>query len=295
MIDLHTHTTCSDGRASVGELLDEAQRIGLSVLSITDHNTIEAYRLLKDPALRGRFSGAILSGVEFTTTYNGEVIEVLGYGFDPEIMSRLMEGRVYPFEEKQRREYVLIRDQYRKIGVRFDEEGVVYDPTKNSSRYGFQEEIARYPENERFFLDKEDMTSRKGFTRNEVYNPKSPLYVDESSLFLSLKDTVDIIHRAGGRAFLAHVYLYTPAIADSLIQMLDQYPLDGLECFYSAFTPEQRKDLVELCRRRGLYMSGGSDYHGPAKGEDNLMLEKQQKLRMDEQAVLRWVPAGGNI
>ena len=292
MIDLHTHTTCSDGRAGVGELLDEAQRIGLSMLSITDHNTIEAYRQLKDPALRSRFSGPILTGVEFTTTYNGEVIEVLGYGFEPEVLQPLMEGRVYPFEEKQRREYVLIRDRYRQIGVRFDERGVVYDPTTNSSRHGFQKEIARYPENERFFLDKEDMTSRKGFTRNEVYNPKSPLYVDESSLFLSLGDTISMIHEAGGLAFLAHVHIYTPAIAGDLIRMLDDYPLDGLECFYSAFTPRQIQELTELCTQRGLYMSGGSDYHGPAKGEDNLMLEKQAKLHMDEQTVLRWAARG---
>lgn len=71
MIDIHTHTTYSDGSFSVKELLEEAERTGLSLLSITDHNTIQAYQELDNANTRNLFSGFIIPGVEITTTYKG--------------------------------------------------------------------------------------------------------------------------------------------------------------------------------------------------------------------------------
>ena len=86
MIDLHTHTKNSDGSSSTLELLEEAERIGLSLLSIADHNTIRAHYELQNMNLRNIFSGKIISGVEITTTYKGETFEVLGYGFVLDMM-----------------------------------------------------------------------------------------------------------------------------------------------------------------------------------------------------------------
>lgn len=81
MIDIHSHTTYSDDSFSVGKLLREVQKIGLSLLSITDHNTVQAYYELQNSDIRNEFDGKILPGIEITTTYKGETIEVLGYGF----------------------------------------------------------------------------------------------------------------------------------------------------------------------------------------------------------------------
>lgn len=263
MIDIHTHTIYSDGSYSVRELLEEAERKKLSVLSITDHNTVSGYDEVNK--FRCLFSGKILPGIEITTTYKGETIEVLGYGFDIDKMKDFLEENVLTFEAKQLKEFELIREQYRKIGVKFDEKNIKFNPKVESSKVAFVNEIKKYPENFKFFLYEDSITTASGFTRNEVYNPKSPLYVDESSLFPSLDKVISMIHKSGGISFLAHVFAYSPNIAEDLINILNNYKLDGIECFYTTFTDKQSEYLIDLCKKRGLHMSGGSDFHGTRK------------------------------
>lgn len=287
MIDIHTHTTYSDGSFSVTELLDAAQRIGLSLLSITDHNTIQSYYDLKNQGIRNLFSGNMITGVEITTTYNGETIEVLGYGFDIEKMKQLLDDNVLTFKEKQIREYNLIKNRYKHIGVIFNENNINFNPNIESSRNSFIKEIKRYPENNRFFLNKESINSISSFTRNEVYNPKSSLYVDETSLFPSLDKTISMIHESGGISFLAHTFAYSPNISKELLNIIDKFPLDGLECFYTTFTEEQTDYLVNLCKKRNMFMSGGSDFHGTRKTNHNLGIGRGN-LSIDENIVKKW-------
>lgn len=191
MIDIHSHTTYSDGSFSVEELLNEAEKLNLSLLSITDHNTIQAHFKLQNPNISDKFKGEIISGIEITTTYKGETIEVLGYGFDLETMQQFLNTNVLTFEEKQLKEYELIRRRYKDIGVIFDENNIKFDPKVESCRPAFAVEIKKHPENYKFFLNQESINTASGFTRNEVYNPKSPLYVDESSLFPNLEITIE--------------------------------------------------------------------------------------------------------
>ncbi len=287
MIDLHTHTKYSDGSSTVSELLEKAQELNLTLLSIADHNTIQAYTELANYDLRKKFEGKIIPGIEITTTYKGETIEVLGYGFDLEVMQDFLDDNVFSFEEKQLREYELIKKQYKKIGVIFDEKNIVFDPKVESSRIAFCNEIKKYPENFKYFLNEESISTNSGFTRNEVYNPKSPLYVDESSLFPSLEMTIQMIHQAGGLAFLAHTYAYSKNISEQLFDILDNYDLDGLECFYTTFTDEQSNYLINVCKKRGLLMSGGSDFHGTRKVNHNLGIGRGN-LNIDESIVSNW-------
>lgn len=288
MIDIHSHTTYSDGSFSVEELLNEAEKLNLSLLSITDHNTIQAHFELQNSNIRDKFKGKIISGIEITTTYKGETIEVLGYGFDLETMQQFLNDNVLTFEEKQLKEYELIKNRYKKIGVIFDENNIKFNPKVESSRPAFAIEIKRYPENYKFFLNQESINNDSGFTRNEVYNPKSPLYVDESSLFPSLEVAIEMIHNSGGLAFLAHTFAYSPNIASELLNILDNYKLDGLECFYTTFTKEQSDYLVNLCKDKGMYMSGGSDFHGTRKINHNLGTG-HGNLHIDESVVENWI------
>ena len=281
MIDLHTHTTHSDGSFSVRELLQEAEKIGLTLLSITDHNKISAYEELQNSEIRNLFRGRIITGVELTTTYKGETVEILGYNFDLKKMQAFIDEYVLPSEKKQMKEFELIKAQYKKLGVVFDETKITFDPKKGSSRGAVLREISKYPENHKFFLDKESVYDIGKFTRNEVYNPKSPLYVDETSLFPSMETVIEMIHESGGVACLAHVYAYSPNIANDLTNILQSYKLDGLECFYTTFTEEQSAYLVQLCKERELLISGGSDFHGTVKinhdlgvGHGNLNIEE---------------------
>ena len=287
MIDIHTHTKHSDGSTTTEELLREADKIGLTHLSITDHNTIAAYNDLKDYSTRMQFRGKIITGIEITTTYKGETIEILGYNFDLNKMQELLNTNVLTFEEKQLKEFELIKKQYRKIGVTFDEENIIFNPKIESSRTAFVKEIKKYPENNKFFLYEESLTTDSGFTRNEVYNPKSPLYVNESSLFPTLEKAIDMIHEANGLAFLAHTYAYSPNIAKELLNIIKNYDLDGLECFYTTFTEEQSKYLLSLCQERNMYISGGSDFHGTRKTNHNLGTGNNN-LNIDEKYIQDW-------
>ncbi len=287
MIDIHTHTKYSDGSYTVQELLTEAEKLGLTLLSITDHNTIDAYRELSDATIRNIFKGKILPGIEITTTYNGEIIEVLGYGFDFNKMYSSLKENVLTFEKTQLKEFDLIKNQYRKIGVKFDSNEIKFDPKIESCRPTLAIEIKKYPENNKFFLYQESINTSTGFTRNELFNPKSPLYVDESSLFPSLEKTLEMIHNADGIAFLAHPFAYSTNISDALKDILKNYNFDGLECYYTTFAEEQTAYLLKLCEDRNMYISGGSDFHGTRKNNHFLGLGNNN-LNIDEKIVKPW-------
>ena len=267
MIDLHTHTTRSDGADEPATLLARARDIGLTTLSITDHNTVAAYR---DPCM-GRldelFPGTLLRGVEITCLHQGEIVEVLGYCFDLDAMESLLADMVLPFEEKQLRESRLIATALRNAGACFDEDAISFDPSRESSRKAYWRELLRHPENRVLATLDESWGSSRAFTRNEVYNPKSRLFVDESSLYPSLGDAVDLIHEARGVAQLAHLHEYASAdeLRSCLWETVGRIGLDGVECAHSCFDEAQTVDLEEFDRSHGLVMSGGSDYHGSRK------------------------------
>lgn len=272
MIDLHTHTNYSDGSSTLSELLEEAENKKIEILSITDHDKVLAYYELQNEDIRKTFSGEIINGVEITTTYNGEVIEILGYGFNLDVMKKSLDENVLNFEEKQIAEFELTKETYIKKGIDIDASNIKFDPKKESSRIYFVKEIKKNPENFKYFLYQDSITTASGFTRNEYYNPSSPLYVDQSSMHPSLEKAIEMIHESGGLAFLAHTFAYSKKIVDSLNDIVSNYNLDGLECYYTTFTREQTNYLLEYCNEYNLYKSGGSDFHGINKTNHNLGL-----------------------
>lgn len=267
MIDIHTHTLHSDGADSVEELLRHAQELGLSHLSITDHNKVSAYR---DPAMehwQELYHGTLIRGIEITCMYKGEIVEVLGYGYDLDKLEALLPGLVLPFREKQLREAELIANAFQKAGVIFDPANIVFDPDHESARKSFLAELKKHPENLALVTDPASLERSSAFTRKEIYNPLSPLYVDESSLYPTLQQASDAIHAAGGISLLAHLYVYAHAaeFRAELDEIVAWAKLDGVECAHSEFTPEQIADLEQYDTEKGLLHSGGSDYHGARK------------------------------
>ena len=97
-----------------------------------------------------------------------------------------------------------------------------------------------------------------------------------------------MVHQSGGLAFLAHTFAYSPNIASELQNIIDNYALDGLECFYTTFTREQSNYLVNLCKEQNLFMSGGSDFHGTRKVNHNLGVGRGN-LNIDEKVVESWL------
>ena len=90
MIDLHIHTTNSDGSYKPEEILEKCEELGLEYISITDHDTCRSYNDLKKLDISKIYSGKIITGCEITTTYKGRTIEILGYEIDTNIINEWM-------------------------------------------------------------------------------------------------------------------------------------------------------------------------------------------------------------
>ena len=269
-IDLHTHTSCSDGRVAPEHSLFEAEKIGLSLFSFSDHNTVEAYSNLTK--IRHLFGGKILPAAELSTTFKGDVIEILGYGIDTEKMRGLISKNYFTFYEKQVREARLDTDAMLVAGVTLDEEFVramreepwtIFDPSRETNRPYLMREMQRHPENIRFFESEEEFLNLtpQRFSRDYLFNAQSALYSDQSPLSPDLMTLLDMINTCGGLAFLAHPFVYSHNVISSLDELAAS-GIDGMECFYGTFTNEQKKFLFDYCEEKGLFKSGGSDFHG---------------------------------
>jgi len=269
MIDLHSHTIYSDGSASVEEILTEAAKKSLTYFSITDHNTVAAYRDEAVGRLSTLYPGTLVRGVEITCMFRGEVVEILGYGYDLQQMERELPLHVLTFEEKQLLEFDLICQTFDQVGVRYNREKIVFDPKVESSRKAFMRSMWQFEENLPLYSHPASVGDSQSFSRNEVYNPASKLYVDQSPLYPTAREAVEVIHRCGGLAFLAHLFIYSHAaeFRCDLAHIVKELSLDGIECAHSAFKPEQIANLEAFCDANGLLKSGGSDYHGTLRPE----------------------------
>lgn len=262
MIDLHCHSTYSDGSFSPAELLTMAEKLGLKIFSVTDHNAVGAYRDLNDPAVRNLFSGKLITGVELSAFMNGQLVDILGYGVDPEKIAPAAREAIERNDHHRLLE--LFYREYPARGIRLPRPMQEYTTEEflNPRRFIFAQLVSE-PENHAFFLDFEAHTDEPlTYYRHELYNEKSPLYLDCSPLYLTVEEAIDAIHKAGGLAFLAHSFCYTDQVHGHLDEITDRYPFDGLECIYPQFTAEQTGAITALCRKKGLLMSGGSDFHG---------------------------------
>ena len=284
MIDLHCHSTCSDGTMTPAELLQLAEEIGLTLFAISDHNTVGAYESVKDPAVRSLFSGKMITAAEIGCILRGQLVEILGYGCDPEKLDVYLQSRKKP-PVFPPRELTMIYDTYRALGVRLDLDPNDYSKEKYVSPKRMIFHQLKHPDNTKFFMDPANQDNMMGYYWKELYNPDSPLYVDYTPLSGSPTDVINAIHQAGGKAFLAHCFNYTDIVYDHLEEIIKEFPLDGIECWYPAFTPDQSAYLEEFCETHGLLMSGGSDFHAANRpgtalgtGIDNNLFVKEEKI-----------------
>ena len=110
-----------------------------------------------------------------------------------------------------------------------------------------------------------------------------------SKYYPSLNKIIDIIHKAEGLAFVAHFYEYSSINnkRETLDNIIKEYDLDGIECYYSTFTDEQTQYLNQFCKRNDLLISAGSDYHGKNKKDINLRNGKGN-LEVPDEIIHNW-------
>ena len=273
MIDLHMHTTYSDGTDTIKELLGKAEDIGLEVISITDHNTCKAYFEIEKFNVKEKYKGDIIVGCEFTTSFDNRLIEVLGYGFDYKGVNKYLE-EFYSDELVNKRTNILynrLLDKIKELDLEFYLERVRDKKFKNEFfERGIYEELVKYESNKEK-LNEDVWASFSNFYRRGLTNPKSKLFINHAEFKPSIKEIVNLIHENDGIAFLAHPYQYKFEDTEEFLDRIyNEVALDGVECFYTTFSEEQTNYLLDFAKKRNLLISGGSDYHGTRKENHNL-------------------------
>ena len=265
MIDLHIHTTYSDGDKSVEEILKMCEDKKLEYISITDHNTCKQYN---DKALKNNkiFSGKIIKGTELNAVFQDKNIEVLGYDINPNIINEWCQGYYSEekLEEQQEICYRRLLDICDKQGLKYDESKIIKPKATGYVEISIYEELMKHKENYKILGE---FTESLGvFFRKGLANPKSTYFVNRIEFRPKYKQVIDIVHKSGGKAFLAHPFEYKFKDTMEFINDLrKEKELDGIECFHPSANTEQRNILVDYAKNNDLYMCGGSDYHGSSK------------------------------
>ena len=129
-----------------------------------------------------------------------------------------------------------------------------------------------------------------GFNRKYCNNPDHILYIDKSEDYPTLEQTIQAIKECEGLVFMPHLFIYkwVENKEKFIEEIVDNYNIDGLECYYTDFTEAQTKYILNLCNKKRLYKSGGSDYHG--KNKEKISLAKGYgNLNIDKKIIEDWV------
>ena len=246
MIDLHMHTNASDGRSTPEELVARAAAVGIRTLSVTDHDTMASVPAASRAAAAAGIE--LVPGIEMTAVYDGRDVHVLGYYVDADARELREHTETQRTSRVQRARE--IADRLASLGAPIDIEGLVARAPAGDAKSLARPQIARA------LVEAGHVGSvQEAFDR--FLGDGCPAYLPNAGK--SPEEVVAIINRAGGIASLAHP---GPLNQDELIPRLAKAGLAALEVYHCAHDESARQRYVELARRHGLAISGGSDYHG---------------------------------
>ena len=250
--DLHTHSTCSDGSKTPQELLHLAKSIGLSGLSITDHDSVEAYSSI--PPLAKELGIQLISGVEFSTLHRGCSIHILGYSFD--LSHPLIHEFCLKHEQRRRNRNRAILKKLVEHGMLVTEEDV--EQTCRPDVLLTQRTIGR-PHIALAMIKRGYVkTVQEAFKK--FIGEGRPCYADGESF--STEESIDIIHQAKGLAIIAHPHLVDDV---SVLREMLEMKFDGMECYYAKFPLAEQERWIKKAQKKNWMITGGSDYHGDIK------------------------------
>jgi hypothetical protein len=244
-VDLHSHTTASDGELAPATLVAQAARGGLRVLAITDHDSTEG--LAEATAEAARWAPLqIVPGIEINCDVESAEIHVLGYLMDHEAPWFRDFCRAQREERRARIHRILDRLATLGMPLEADEVWALVREGAAGRPHVAQAMVARgYVRSVRQAFERFLARGRPAYVPRKALEPV---------------EAVRIIRRAGGVPVLAH-----PGLSgrDDIIPELVAAGLMGIECYYTEHSAAQTATYVDLCRRYGLVTTGGSDFHGP--------------------------------
>ena len=250
-IDLHTHSTASDGTLTPTELVAHAREVGLKALALTDHDTVAGVE--EALAAGEKYGVEVIPGCEISAETPDYRMHILGLFLPPrpEKLIRVMDGLL---EHRHNRNHIIV-GRLNDLGY-----SITYDEIRAIAGEG---SVGR-PHIARCLMDKHIVSSiQEAFDR--FIGPKGKAY--EPKKILTDKDAVSILKEEGATVVLAHPYQLgmSPGELEKLVLELMELGLDGIEVYYPEHTPTQTRRYEELAEKHGLVKSGGSDFHGTVK------------------------------
>lgn len=266
IIDLHMHSTNSDGTCETQQLIDILKSKGATIISFTDHDSIGCYRDLLEGRAHLYEGVSLIPGVELSCRFNGCLRDMLGYGVSISSISDYLESK-YSLESRINKQQhildklMLICD---KLCLKFDHSLKVKEGKKAEGFVVMYNELNRHPENiEKYPF----IANNTRFYWDYFSNRASEFFVDETFDLPTFSEAVDVIHKAGGKAFLAHPYAYgmSQHEVELLVSEAKRAGVDGIELKHSSNKENDVENIRAFAQKYNLLFSGGTDFHGTTK------------------------------
>ncbi|MGA2867856.1 MAG: PHP domain-containing protein [Verrucomicrobiota bacterium] len=263
--DLHLHTSFSDGTFTPEELVLQAQKNGLSCIALTDHDTVQG--CARAAAACAPVLIEFIPGTELTAEHDDTEVHILGYFLDTQNQTLLAKIAKFQSVRKQRIYEMVAR--INEIGVPLKVEAVF--ALANCESPG-RPHVART-------LVKEGLARNLDEAFERFLKKGRPAWVPKAKM--SARESVDLIHQAGGLAVMAHPGLNR---TDDIIPALVDAGLDGIECFHTKHSTTMAERYLGIADKFHLLVTGGSDCHGfskarPLIGTVRLSYEHVEKMK----------------
>lgn len=238
-VDLHMHTTCSDGLYAPDVLTRMAKEAQLDIIAISDHDTVDAYT--------GGYSFAdgirVIPAIEISSDYDGEDVHILGYYVNPH--HDVLQAYCTQFKERRRSRAMEIVARCEALGYELDRDEIAATFAKGGT-IG-RPHIARMLVKKGYFSSVHDVFDRVLYRGGPAYVPYRRKCIEKC---------IEIIHAAGGLAVLAHPCLIKKGLSHVLTK-----PFDGIEVYHPK-NHDHYDELLAIAKEKHWYVSGGSDFHG---------------------------------
>lgn len=258
IVDLHVHSTESDGTFTPEEVVLAAKEAGLSAIALTDHDT--ASGVAKAASTAEACNIELIPGIELSTEYTlptkkaeGKEVHIVGLYIDPD--NPVLQKKTKEFRDCRDARNELMVEALRKEGLSITMEDLL---AENPDCVITRANIARY-------LYNHGQIKSVAEAFDKYIGDGCKCYVGRFKV--TPMDAVKLIHEAGGIAILAHPLLYhlSSVTLQHLIDDLKEVDLDGIEAIYSTYTTGEEQLVKKIAAENQLLISGGSDFHGENK------------------------------
>lgn len=247
VIDLHIHSTFSDGMLRPAELVDLAKSQGLAAIAITDHDTADG---TLEAMKRGLEKGVeVISGIEISSWYNDTSMHILGYNFNME--DRQFNSRLQLLQDGRETRNAKILENLKKLGIKVD--------LRELLRYSEYGQTGR-PHIARLLVDK-GVTKTIDLAFKHYLGRGAAAYAERFRF--TAQNAIAMIRESGGLAVLAHPASLDPTLRSipSLLKDLSNVGLEGVEVYYPSHSPNAITALLKMADQLDLLITGGSDFH----------------------------------